>query len=136
MRVTNDLLLRARLLGACSDLPPVGVDVLLLEYAQAVWAEDYNMLTADEIAELCGSSCIYTGHVPVSLLPQEGKGCGLTYGHGYHDGHGTGYGYSRDWGDGSASGYGVGAGQGRSYGYGKSDGSGFGETYVQASEDM
>lgn len=142
MQVTEELLDRARLLNACSDLPVVGTDVLTLPVSLALWVENKKLLTSDEIAELCSDPNVSRGCVQVSFLARTGcvynaYGSGSRSGGGYGTGTGAGYGCGVsdgdgfghwDWfghGDNDVNLYGVGDITGK--GYGDGDGMGYGD---------
>jgi len=112
--VTQALLDRAKLLGACSDLPPVGASLDDLGQCDLAWCDERELLLADELDAAIGRS-----DIPLALLAHAGYGYGYGYGDGSGDGSGYGSGYS--YGDGSGDGYGDGDGDG--------DGSGSGYSY-------
>lgn len=148
MKVTNELLDRARLLGACSEVPSVGDDVLSLTQYMAVWAEEHDLFTAQELHELCDDPRVSRGRVQLTLLPKygycccseaswymlrtgAGDGTGEGYGIQLDSGHGYGYGLQH----GYATSAGSGLGYGDSYGFGHNDGWGYGEEMLEVEDD-
>ena len=80
--VTQEILRRAKLKGACSeDLPGVGTPLGEIKASHLLWAEEVNLLTKSELADLV---------LPLWCYSRDGYGCGYGYGDGYGDG--TGYG--------------------------------------------
>lgn len=140
MEVTQELLVRACLLGACTDLPVVGSDVLRVTHAAACWVETNELLTPQELAELCDDPRTSRGRLQVSLLSLHGKGMGdrrigdtvVVYDNGSGFGYGLGYGYSC----GLGHGFGIDCGGEHGWGchdyggsYGDGAGTGYGDCY-------
>ena len=82
--VTAEYIQRAKLCGACSDLPATGTTLSELTYGQLAWADEQQLLTASEIKAVIGRS-----DIPLALLASSGSGSG------YGDGDGYGYGYGK-----------------------------------------
>jgi hypothetical protein len=126
MVVTAALLARAKLCGACGDLPAVGASLEDLTQGQLRFAAERDLLACEEISAVVGRS-----DIPLELLAGSGSGSGdgdgYGYGYGSGDGDGDGYGYGSGYGygygDGSGDGYGSGSG------YGDGDGDGYGDGY-------
>ena len=111
--VTEAIILRAKLCGACRDgLPRVGQQIGDLTQSQLHWAEEHEIISARELVSEVGES-----EIPLSLLATDGDG------YGYGDGYGSGSGYGYGYGDGDGYGYGYGYGSG----YGSGDGDGYGD---------
>ena len=97
MVVTQSMLDRARLCGACSDLPSVGTPLEELSPVHLKFAEEHELLTdAEKLAEI--GRC----DIPLSTLAGYGSGDGDGDGDGFGDGDGYGFG------DGDGYGYGSG----------------------------
>ena len=119
MKVTAELLQRARMKGACvGELPRVGTPIAEVSWTAAMWAEEAALLTPREQEQVSTAAlALQPAVVVVGTLPgwaAVGYGSGSGYGDGYGDGSGSGSGY----GSGSGSGYGDGSGSGYGYGYG------------------
>ena len=115
--VTQDILDRAKRLGACSDLPAVGAALDQCTATQLAWADTHGLLSPKERDSIPVPAIVAAGRLP--LWAHSGSGDGDGSGDGYGDGDGDGDGYGDGYGRGYGSGYGSGNGSGYGYGDGR-----------------
>ena len=114
---TDDLLQRAKLKGACDELPEVGTRAQDIPIGDLWWAESVHLLTDQERSTV---SKTVVASAPVEVLIGELPEWAWAFGYG----HGYGYGY----GDSDGDGYGYGYGDGDGYGFVREAGDGYGDS--------
>ena len=88
--VTREMLLTARLLGACEDLPKIGDPISSVPQSQLFWVHQRAQYFA--LPQIPNPLGVLPAWVLAGVGYGYGDGVGYGYGYGYGDGYGDGVG--------------------------------------------